>query len=1137
MTLLVGSFSATFRSPFLILVVVASFALVPQVANAAKDHCRTITFTGVAGEGSQDTITIDIVEPDGAVINKACPMQVTSNQTNIEFLTNLSASWGQFDCPSLTPPALPPAEDLPVKKICANATAFGPSCRLKTKIKADKKNPGPPQEYKKKQVDICCYEEVDCKVKLGKNDISQVPISVRAQRNNGAPCPPDELLPAAAGTFCVVNLDPIGMKGLPSAKATSCRANIGKNSAKLMAGTMKTLTDCHKRRMAGQVLSTTDCNDLDDAITEVSDAAASGEASLRAAAAQCENNASPSRLGYVTCPAPCDHIDIGPCAQGLVGNTCNFDRECDTAPGALDGKCGNWTSAADCLVCLAHTAVETAVRDKYQTPELSLDSAEQDCQNDIGRLLAQLASRHYSETTACQKRLDGGKQDIPSTAKACKDADTRGIRAKANLGIPDHLQKSCGDATIAALDSICGGATTVAAAAQCIVENGSDLNDALSFAAYPDTIPPIPGDCPTSIEYEINAGNQGSCVADAQCIPGFCVSGSCVTRTDVDMGWTGLGHDMDLSQGSAFAVTIDCPQLCDANTANAGTPCTADSQCDAQCFPTGGGAPSGLCPNGQVDCGFGEACLGGCDNLEAPCGGCNVTGIDTGAGNCRCANDITASCDEPLAADIDDCGGALCECYLASPLPLSAAEVSTCSMRRIVSPITGAVDVDFGPVQLDIDLSTDVHLGISLDQPCPTCNAGVCNGGENNGLACATTSVNATFGALSLDCPPDPAGLISGSGIKVRSTNTTGTTTVGSPHSCDAPLGAFNCHCAVCSLDSTIACATNADCGGVAGTCTGSGIGASRQPNNCNDLNCTEGVPGSGDGTCLAGPTDLYCAGEVRHDGSGYINCASNTDCDVLGPGFGPCALTQQRKCFAPTITATGVPSPNSPVTVSTHCIAPTASAAVNASLGLPGPARVSMQMTPTIGCAIGSAVYEPEIGGCFAPKTVFVSSSTHSGALGGLAGADAQCNALASAAGLIGTFTAWLSDTSVDARSRVTHSPHPYLRTDGVLVANDWDDLIDGALAAPINLDENGAPAVGSNAVWSATDTDGTQAPGVSSATTCLDWTSNGATGPIALIGLRFATNADWTDCVATGGCGANDCNSTGQHLYCFED
>lgn len=51
--------------------------------------------------------------------------------------------------------------------------------------------------------------------------------------------------------------------------------------------------------------------------------------------------------------------------------------------------------------------------------------------------------------------------------------------------------------------------------------------------------------------------------------------------------------------------------------------------------------------------------------------------------------------------------------------------------------------------------------------------------------------------------------------------------------------------------------------------------------------------------------------------------------------------------------------------------------------------------------------------------KTVFVTSQTYTGNLGGLAGADAQCNLLAKAAGLEGSYLAWLSDATESPSTR----------------------------------------------------------------------------------------------------------------------
>ena len=75
--------------------------------------------------------------------------------------------------------------------------------------------------------------------------------------------------------------------------------------------------------------------------------------------------------------------------------------------------------------------------------------------------------------------------------------------------------------------------------------------------------------------------------------------------------------------------------------------------------------------------------------------------------------------------------------------------------------------------------------------------------------------------------------------------------------------------------------------------------------------------------------------------------------------------------------------------------------------------------------------------------KIVFVTRQDFTGNLGGLSGADDKCNTAATAGGLPGTYTAWLSDSGNDAKDRVTQSALPYLRTDGVRVADNFADIL----------------------------------------------------------------------------------------------
>lgn len=86
-----------------------------------------------------------------------------------------------------------------------------------------------------------------------------------------------------------------------------------------------------------------------------------------------------------------------------------------------------------------------------------------------------------------------------------------------------------------------------------------------------------------------------------------------------------------------------------------------------------------------------------------------------------------------------------------------------------------------------------------------------------------------------------------------------------------------------------------------------------------------------------------------------------------------------------------------------------------------------------------------------------FVTSTTHVlGALGGLAGADAICNQRAAAAGLDGTYVAWLSSSTASAASRLANASG-WVRTDGKPFAKSRGDLLAGRLLYPLELDETG--------------------------------------------------------------------------------
>ena len=92
--------------------------------------------------------------------------------------------------------------------------------------------------------------------------------------------------------------------------------------------------------------------------------------------------------------------------------------------------------------------------------------------------------------------------------------------------------------------------------------------------------------------------------------------------------------------------------------------------------------------------------------------------------------------------------------------------------------------------------------------------------------------------------------------------------------------------------------------------------------------------------------------------------------------------------------------------------------------------------------------------------KCVFLTSSSHNGNLGGLAGGDEICRARAAEAGLPGaeSFLAWLSEGSASPSTRFTQATVPYKLVNGTTVAPDWSGLVDGTLDAPINVTERGS-------------------------------------------------------------------------------
>lgn len=164
--------------------------------------------------------------------------------------------------------------------------------------------------------------------------------------------------------------------------------------------------------------------------------------------------------------------------------------------------------------------------------------------------------------------------------------------------------------------------------------------------------------------------------------------------------------------------------------------------------------------------------------------------------------------------------------------------------------------------------------------------------------------------------------------------------------------------------------------------------------------------------------------------------------------------------------------------------------------------------------------------------RRVFVTSDAFTADLGGLAGADAKCQTAADLAGLPGTYLAWLSSPGGSPVARFVHSSVPYRQVNGIDVADDWDDLVDGMLISGIVVSEDDGPAgkgvhscPSSDApiVWTNTKETGAEIVGDWH---CGEWTGAPGTG---VAGRPGSINSSWTqDCTA-------DCQDQAA-LYCFE-
>jgi Collagenase NC10 and Endostatin./Collagen triple helix repeat (20 copies). len=192
---------------------------------------------------------------------------------------------------------------------------------------------------------------------------------------------------------------------------------------------------------------------------------------------------------------------------------------------------------------------------------------------------------------------------------------------------------------------------------------------------------------------------------------------------------------------------------------------------------------------------------------------------------------------------------------------------------------------------------------------------------------------------------------------------------------------------------------------------------------------------------------------------------------------------------------------------------------------GETGPQGPAGQVTKEALCGIYIA--ENVVPPSFCRKTIFVSSySWPNGNLGGLSGADSVCQQLATSVGLAGTYKAWLSDSTISASTRLTHSTMPYFTVNGRLIANDWQGLTSGNILNGINVYENGVSLSDLKATQTIILT-GTKYDGSSEGENCLNWTSSTSFPYSAYGGYCNQVGTLWS------GVGYYDCSNVNNKYY----
>ena len=229
----------------------------------------------------------------------------------------------------------------------------------------------------------------------------------------------------------------------------------------------------------------------------------------------------------------------------------------------------------------------------------------------------------------------------------------------------------------------------------------------------------------------------------------------------------------------------------------------------------------------------------------------------------------------------------------------------------------------------------------------------------------------------------------------------------------------------------------------------------------------------------------------------------------------GPTSTTHTTTT-ATTTTTTG-PTTSTTHTTTTSTTATTARPTTSTTTTTAGPTTSTTHATTTTTTAGPTTTTTLPSG-----KIVFVSSIELLGDFTNDDDADDICTGLATTAGLPGTYVAWLSDSFESIVELIIPTTGPYVTRNGLPIAANLADLIDGTLTNGIDRDEKNIAHPGAP-VWT-----GTLPSGAASGLHCEDWSET--VGFAGRQGSAGSTNDNWTS-FGTGEC------TTLARLYCFQE